>query len=434
VTVDCANALDCLSQQLDDDLALEVQESLRAHLDNCAQCRAAAAELLTLHRRLRALVPDPAMAERIAVNAVRTIGIVDRAGQPGGEWRRSSVLLAAITALAACVYAVLWLPGVRPADITSQRADQVKITLARGSVDVRPPSASDWRMVSLPEDALQQVGCRVRTAQSSQCEVVCPSGGVVRLDEQTELTFSRPSELAVAHGRVWCEAPARESLTVVASFTSLPSKSLPVFTCSPASAMQTTVSKAESIEVYAASGPIHVVSDATPVTLSAGHRIAMSADGLKMSEPVETQQQMTWMLPLLALRGGADREFSSGVTSLLARIGGSKLDHIREQELIELGGPGAVPLIAYLKTSTTPADLRKRHIAARVIQETAAADSVADLIDLLESSEPEVRFAAAKALLRLTGLDQGVPPAEWSQWGTRQQAAVAEWRNWLKAR
>jgi hypothetical protein len=156
---------------------------------------------------------------------------------------------------------------------------------------------------------------------------------------------------------------------------------------------------------------------------SASHEVRNAHDPL-----LET----SWMMPLLAMRGGTDDEFQSHVSSMLARVGAGKVAYMYEQQVLDLGGPGAIPLIAFLRSPTPEATAQQRLTAARIIRETAPHESIPDLIALLGDDEPDVRIAAAAALERLTGLTQGVAPDEWRTLDDRHVRAREQWRTWLE--
>jgi len=65
---------------------------------------------------------------------------------------------------------------------------------------------------------------------------------------------------------------------------------------------------------------------------------------------------------------------------------------------------------------------------ARVARENKASMN-GDLIRLLEAEDEGVRFMAAVALHKVTGIDRGIQFAE----GEKRQAIVAEWHAWYKA-
>ncbi len=60
---------------------------------------------------------------------------------------------------------------------------------------------------------------------------------------------------------------------------------------------------------------------------------------------------------------------------------------------------------------------------------------IADLIALLADANADVRFHAARGLERLTGRDQGCPPANWqsaASW-VMCEGPYETWLNWWKA-
>jgi hypothetical protein len=419
---------------MDGELTPDLEGALRAHLETCGGCQAISEEYTRLDNTLRALVLDPDAGKRVAEHALamsvpRNVTVSSRQ-QSAPPSNHSKVLAAAAATLsmAAAILALVWFTGPEQVRL----ANQVEITLARGRVNVLPPQSTEWQLLSLPTNAMQLVGFQLQTEAAGLCEFRCPSGGVVRVDEQSELQVTSPTVISLTQGRIWCNAPAESALTVVPSprvFTASMA-----MTCQPAAEMQATITNAEPVRVIAARGPVRVVDAKNSVTLQSGTLVRHSPEGWSEPMHVDALQATEWMLPLLALRGGKDPEFSGQVTGLLSRLGMSKLDYVREERLVDLGSPAAVPLIAYLRETSSSSDASKRRRAARIIAQTAPEDSVPDLIELLSDPLPDVRINAAQALERLTGLDHGLPPPKWKDEGEPQKVALARWRNWLRRR
>ena len=432
--MDCATAHDCLSARLDGENPPELEAAVAAHIESCADCRAWARDLAAVDTLLRdQFAGDPA-ADRVARGALTLARPTARPAPHHDSSRHSSRLIAALiaaSALAICLM-VLTRPEGRRRDPVAG-PDQMLITLARGTVNIQPPATETWRTISLPTDAIQPIGSRLRTEEASQCEFRCPTGSIVRLDERCDLTVSTPDELSIAAGRIWCCAKAPSSLTVVTALAT-ERKPLLVFSCPSEKAMQADVTPQETARVVAARGPIQVERGATLVRLETDEWVSCSPAGISEPTPIDGRQETEWMLPLLAMRGGRDPEFAGEVTSLLARLGNTKASYIRQEQLINLGAPAAIPLIAYLKESVNSMDAFHRTAAANVIRETAALETAPDLVSLLEDSQADVRMASASALQRLTSLDHGMPPPEWRELGAPQHEAAARWRAWLKQR
>jgi hypothetical protein len=417
---------------MDGELSPESEGPLRAHLKACSDCRSAADQLAVLDRSLRSLVADNAAAARIADRVLSSLSTIQSQPITTAAHGRHSTILAALvatTALAAAVLVLVW-PSNRGTKVLAP--NQVEITLAKGTINVLPPRAKEWQPLSLPGNALQLVGFQLQTEAASLCEFRCPSGSVVRVDQETQLQVNSPTEIELNQGRLWCSAPKAASLTVVpSSDRKAPSIAM---TCQPAGEMEAMIDPPEPVRVIAARGPVRIADASNVVTLESGTLARYSPAGWSEPSGVDALQATEWMLPLLALRGGRDPEFSSQVTGVLSRLGMTKLDYIQEERLVELGSPASIPLIAYLRETPASPDSSKRRRAANIVAQTAAEDSLPDLIELLNDSLPDVRISAARALERLTGLDQGVPPQQWKVDGEPQKAAILRWRDWLKRR
>jgi hypothetical protein len=136
---------------------------------------------------------------------------------------------------------------------------------------------------------------------------------------------------------------------------------------------------------------------------------------------------MRWMLPLMANNATEVEAFTQ---SVLAGVGGAKVGAFYESDLVQLGEPGAVPLLAFLKSTAADDRVEARQTAARVLSQTAGSSMTNDLIELLEDADPQVRVSIASALLRLTGEDQGIPPELWRDDLSELQPALSAWRQW----
>ena len=112
-------------------------------------------------------------------------------------------------------------------------------------------------------------------------------------------------------------------------------------------------------------------------------------------------QATTWQLPLLMLRNQDDPELLQQLTQLLARIGHTKVRHLYEEQIRQLGPAGTLPLIAFVRSAESKGKNELRQNAMKIIADLAPLSSMKDLESLLNDSDTVVRRRALTALHRL---------------------------------
>jgi hypothetical protein len=265
--------------------------------------------------------------------------------------------------------------------------------------------------------------------------MVCPDGCIVRVDANSEVNLNGADLVDLRKGRLWAKASERQRLNVFMCAADPETQPLKAdVSCRSDSCVQASVEEPRNLSMLVAEGKSDVEFQSQTIPVEAGFEIAMTPEGQQKRRAYDPLGETSWMAPLLALRGGEDREVQGRVTSLLAQIGATKLSYAYEDQLRQLGGAGAVPLIAFLRSPLADNDPQKQYAVARIIGDTAPESSIPDLVALLDHANSEVRVAAATALQRLTGLTHGVEPNEWRDLGEKQMQAVQQWRSWLKQR
>ena len=113
------------------------------------------------------------------------------------------------------------------------------------------------------------------------------------------------------------------------------------------------------------------------------------------------EQATLWQLPLLAITPSNDQELRRRLEPMLISIGSTKLGFMNERQIQSLGPAGAIPLLAYVKSTRTDEDPTLRRRAMRIASENV--DETADerLADLADDPDPVVSQLAAKALERV---------------------------------
>jgi hypothetical protein len=93
-----------------------------------------------------------------------------------------------------------------------------------------------------------------------------------------------------------------------------------------------------------------------------------------------------------------------------------------------------VPLTRYIqsdRSQKTEGDRMKRKEAARIVSDVATTASIPELINLLADPDGDVRYAAARALQRLTGNTQEFAAEQWRDQSLMTCApTVGKWHAW----
>jgi HEAT repeat protein len=122
-----------------------------------------------------------------------------------------------------------------------------------------------------------------------------------------------------------------------------------------------------------------------------------------------------WINDLLRLRDKNDPELIQRVRALLALAGRSTTPDLFERELRAFGERGAPALLSILNRSPDSWSFEQRRHAARVLADLAGPREVAALVKLLRDDDGDVRTAAERALIRITGTSLKGAEA-WEDW------------------
>lgn len=440
--MDCASALERLSERLDGMLEPGAAAALDDHLAGCAACREAEAQLVQLDGLCRRAIPQPLVAERLGTRVSRELSYEVPSRRSIDRSKQWTVFLAGAVALAAAVLLLVFGP-MEPREVVKDskrdvRADDpvvpqlplFEISVVSGDVEECSTAGGPWS----PAGGEQPIGAAVRTLANGLCEFRCPSGGTVRLDCDSEVELTAPDSLTMRRGRLWCQATEDTPLKIVAAKESTELDISALATCQPNSEMQTSISPKELVRVISAGGDVEVMANGKPMQLAAGQVLQLKPGTEQVYATGNLTLETLWMAPLLAKRGPKSAEFRRQINEMLANVGQTKAAYLYEDQLLKLGGPGAIPLIEFLRSSAgSNENVDRRYTAARIISQTAPEESIPDLVELLEDNVPDVRIAAATALERLTGLTHGVAPEEWQTIGPEQMESLNQWRAWLKA-
>ena len=421
---------------------------IEAHLANCPSCRAAADERRRQHAELRdAFAPRRAAAAVVARNVSQALSTDSRLPQVAPVSRRLGRWLSLILA-AACGFLLATIV-FRPWEHVQQAAVSpvepsppalAQLMVATGEVEVWNPGAGNWsRVPATTFDCAP--GAAVRTPAGNLCEFQTRNGCLIRLNDQTELTFRAADVVALRKGEIWCSVPQGAALEVLAEepksaekprdeADSTPSDTLPKFTC-PSGSNLLTSCDAGAVSVTSAVGDVGVETKSGRQQLKAGQAARIVDGNLAGSvNPGDPLLEARWMQPLLIRKGHDDRELARRVNDLLAQVGRAKLSYLYEREIRSLGEYCVLPLIRYVESAGSRSEPGRRSEAMRIVADLAPAWAVRDLIDLLGDDDAEMRYQAAAALKRLTAQTQGREPDGWRSDPAECGEALKLWHAW----
>jgi hypothetical protein len=465
--MNCDEIRELLSSAIDLEASPEERELIAQHLGECSACVDEEAALSALDQSLRQVATVAGSAERIAEGVLKqwVAAPIASASMPMANSSTHLSRWGSVAAVALTLVCCIWVwsqardpagrngpiaaeNGFSPAQdsvasdapILPQLADSTDISVARlvqtsGTVEVKYLDRDEWLPVSFtpftcPSDA------SVRTGEDSLCEVETSTGGLVRLDELATVHVRSAEDIELETGRIWCKAPDDGTLQLTPALAELPEPetvdastclSAPILSCQANCSVQAQLTDATDLQVHALEGFVDVMSDPFGKQLNSGEAVQIVAGRVDREYEDDTLLAVRWMLPLFDNESGEVETFTQRV---LATIGEAKTGFLYEGDLVALGEPGAIPLLAFLRSPDSLDRGEARRTAARVLSQTAGESMIDDLIDLLSDSDPDVRVSIANALLRITGEDQGRPPKDWRDSLSESQDALSAWRQW----
>jgi hypothetical protein len=148
--------------------------------------------------------------------------------------------------------------------------------------------------------------------------------------------------------------------------------------------------------------PAEIQLPQTSCTIQPGQCLTFAAGQPQpdATQHFESLSATNWQLPLLALRPH-DSELRDRLTSLLAVIGNTKVNYMYEDQIRQLGPPGAVPLLAYVMSPESRDKPMLRIRAMSLVVELAPASAIPDLESLQNDQDEIIRKLATQALQRL---------------------------------
>jgi ferric-dicitrate binding protein FerR (iron transport regulator) len=453
--VNCEQADNLINARLDGELAEGDGARLDEHLTACPACRATADAAGSLDGELRSTFAARresalAVAERVITqfHASTPETPVVRTTQASAwvRWGRPLLAAAAGFVLAVVLFrgplratnsagvavgpgstnagntGVAALPATRPA--------VGQLALATGAVFVCPQESQDWQ--ALASGGAVEAGMRVRTGPKVRCEFRMNDGSEVRLNAETEVTVRTPRRVEVASGQVFSSVRRQETgeaFTVLAQ---------------PAGATLTALGTAFDVSCAPGGGAatLTVVEGSVKLTAGGGESVLKGGEAIRVAHgrledkrQVESLMRATqWVDEILVMKGRDNAELARRIDDIFAQLGHDKMWYMNAQEVRRLGDHCVVPLSRYIsseRSQRSEDDRMKRKEAARIIADVATTASVPELINLLADADGDVRYAAARALHRLTGQTQGLGAEQWRDQSLMTCApTVVQWHGW----
>ncbi len=295
------------------------------------------------------------------------------------------------------------------------------LALATGPVEVRPAMLSTW--ATCPTSSDVEPGSLVRTSGGSKAEFAMSGGSQVRLNDNTAVKFNDDRNLELQTGQLWsCTTAQQKPFTITTRDTTITAQNAELYvTTTDNDAVLTVVKGSATIE-----------GKAGEQSIAAGSKVRCFEGQVgEQHAAYDLLLDTGWITALLVMKGSESEELTKRTNDLLARLGEAKLSYLYEEEIRRLGEFGVTPLMRYVQADVTNPNDSKRAKAAQLIGDLAGVGSIPDLIELLSNPNANVRFQAARALQRLTGHDQGLPPGDWQKqsWDVSEPVA-RQWRQW----
>jgi hypothetical protein len=440
-----------MSARVDGEISPDDRGRLDTHLDGCAGCRATAEAMtdldagldraFSLRRASAAAVVDRVLAQFRP--GATGIGSPRRSwwsawGKPlaaaaagflvavvllRGPWREAASGTVTVGPTNGGVKAGAVAPAPRPATVG-------QLALATGAVFVCPSDSKDWS--ALASGGAVEAGMRVRTGPKVRCEFRMADGSEVRLNADSEVTLRSPRRVDVVGGQVFSSVrrqddgeafivmaePAGATLTALGTAFDV--------ACAPGS-------KAATLTVV--EGSVRCEAGAGESVVKGGEAVRIADGRLEDKRQVESLMRATqWVDEILVMKGRDNAELARRIDDIFAQLGHDKMWYMNAQEVRRLGDHCVVPLSRYIaseRSQKTEDDRVKRKEAARIVADVATMASIPELINLLADNDGDVRYAAARALQRLTGNTQEFAAEQWRDQSLMTCApTVGKWHAW----
>ena len=445
--MNCQAAGELLSGWIDGQLSAHEALALESHLSECADCRLLADGLRAQDAELRrAFQPQRQAAQEVASRVLLALDQELRPTAKASPWAHFGWLPLILAVAAGFLLAVIvfqpWKRqpiALQPPEVIEASPDATPIAhlvVATGDVEMRDSAASGWQSFPMLKSFTCPSGSEVRTGDNVRCELETSDGCVIRLNCDTEVALASPASVTIRRGQIWCSSPKDVSLKIVAQDAEVPtSPDTPPswsFACPSSSCLLTAKKQNGNVQVMTSAGETELQTPMGSQRLGPGEQASVvNGQIVKARESLDPILEAGWVHSLLVRKGRNDEELSGRIDAMLSQVGRSKVAWLYEQEIRGLGEYAVLPLLRFVQSPQSKEEPARRLTAMRLVSDLAPSWSVPELIALLADEDAEMRFFAATALQRLTGLDQGRPPDQWREDPERCAAALLLWQQWL---
>ena len=407
--MDCEQAKNLIGQRIAGEIASADQKALDTHLTACPGCRATMEAFRLQDAALRrAFTPHRASAECIADGVIEQVCVPHRRRLPIAVSTAASFLLGAF-----CFY------QFQPASHAVSES-VARLAVATGPVELHRPGAGVWTMLRVGDDV--PAGSGVRTADNARCEFSLAGGSEMRLDEASELRFDGAHKIELIGGRMWSN---------VAASTVPVELQLPRAKISAQRASFDVNLSANGVEVLCVEGQLELTCNES--TLKVPERHIVTIADATVGEPQSVDDFITptrWVHDILIRKGRDHPEMVARIEGLLALLSQADEPQFYELAIRSCGEASFGPLNDYVQSPASRRQQGMRTRVARILSEVAQPWCIPQMIDLLDDETPDVRYHAAVALERLTGLNLCRTPEQWRDEAVSCAIGDQDWRVW----
>lgn len=420
--MDCEQALNNLGRLIDGELTADERAALETHMAACDACRVACLGLRADDAELlRAFMPYRTAGIKVAD---RVIEQLRGEGQRRVGWRRTWMTPLVAAAAGFLLAVLVFQPSERQMPQAPAGLPFARLALATGPTEVRTRPADAWFMC--PPSGEIAAGACVRTRGGARCELEARDGAQIRLDTDTVVELPKPRRVKLEQGELYSAIPGGGAAFTIETPDAVVESTegkLDV-ACSPGKASLTVIEGHASLACK--SGVRQV---------AAGQCVRLTDGQVENSDSVADPLQATaWINELLVLKGPDNPELAERLNDILAQVGQAKLSYLYEDEIRRLGSRAALPLLRFIESPRSRSNVAARQSAARLAADLADSTVCGDLIKLLADDDSHVRIDAARALERLTGINQGCSHDDWREDSPACQPALDAWRAWWQSR
>ncbi len=399
----CDRMVPLLSALIDGELSGDESYETRLHLQSCDSCRREWESLQELDGHLKPLLVVRDVESKL--NAI-TRACELRTTREAPHWNLARwvpfVVAVAVILLLALLPGLLSEKDI-PATSTPAMETVARLVRSTGPIQVLSPGTNDWTDVSANSNTSLVAGSRLKTRYDVVCEFETSAKGTIRLNKSAELILRDPKQVELVSGQLWCLAPEDCGINVDVAIQSFDAPQIAVFACPSASEMQCEAGNASASydSVSSANAEANVTIGAFSCNVAPGEMLSIDSNNRVDRTTKADSSTKVWQLPLLAMKGQADRELISLLNHVLAPIGMTKAMHLNERQIRQLGPPGAIPLLAYAATEASPEHLMLRQTAVRLAAELADEHATTLLETLQSDSDRYIADLAKQTLDRI---------------------------------